>query len=260
MSGNVRGRVDGVGPEPAPTDDARRLVRHADVLVDTDGRGRLTRLNEPDPETAAPRVFLARGRASTLVAFRADVPDDVASRLAAIANDLPSWDGRPTDERTLDRLRSAVRGWAGGVRESHGPAFRFTDIAAGSAPPDLVLIDEANAHLLEANYPYTRSVLDARRPVVGIVRDGVVVSACFSARRRPTAAEAGVHTMEAYRGLGLAVAVVRVWARAAQEAGMTPLYSTSWDNAASLGVAARLGLDAYADTVSFTDPETRPTA
>jgi len=232
-------------------DDAGWLNQHASVLFEMDARGRITRLNEPDPETEAPRIFLARGRASMLMLFRDDVPDDIAARLGGIAHELPSWDGEPTDRRDLDRLRDGVLESIGDAEQSHGPAFRFNGLLPQPLRDDLKLIDRASASLLDQNFPYTRSVLDWRSPVIGVVRDDAVVSACYSARRRPIACEAGVDTVEAYRGAGLASAVVSAWADAVKAAGMTPLYSTSWDNAASLRVAAKLGLDAYADTLSF---------
>jgi GNAT superfamily N-acetyltransferase len=61
----------------------------------------------------------------------------------------------------------------------------------------------------------------------------------------------GVATEEAYRGRGFGVAVVSAWRVAVESEGRMPLYSTWWDNAASLGVARRLGLVAYAETLSL---------
>ncbi len=231
--------------------DAVWLERHAHVLFDTDERGRITRLNEPDPETEAPLVFLARGRASRLMLFRADAPVDIVAAFATAAAELGPWSGRQIDDQALDPLRRAVHAWRGDAAESHGPAFRFGEIGDASVPDQTVTIGDANAHLLDENFPYTRTVLSQRAPVVGIVRDGAVVSACYSARRRRDAAEAGVDTIEPYRGQGFAVGVVSAWAVVARRAGLTPLYSTSWDNHASLRVAAKLRLEAYADTLSF---------
>lgn len=54
------------------------------------------------------------------------------------------------------------------------------------------------------------------------------------------------------RGRGLAPLVVAAWREAAERSGRQPLYSTSWDNEASLRVARKLGLIAYADTFSLT--------
>ena len=55
-------------------------------------------------------------------------------------------------------------------------------------------------------------------------------------------AEAGVETLEAYRGRGLATAAVACWARSLQQSGRLALYSTSWENTASRSLARRLGL------------------
>jgi RimJ/RimL family protein N-acetyltransferase len=176
---------------------------------------------------------------------------DVVSAFATAAAELAPWSGRQIDDQTLDPLRRAVRVWRGDAVESHGPALRFGEVRAASVPDHTVVIDEANAQLLDANFPYTRTVLSERAPVVGIVRDGAVVSACYSSRRRRDAAEAGVDTIEPYRGQGFAVGVVAAWAVAARRGGLMPLYSTSWDNYASLKIAAKLGLEAYAETLPF---------
>jgi hypothetical protein len=87
-----------------------------------------------------------------------------------------------------------------------------------------------------------------RGPVLAVVRNGHPVSVCFCARQTPVAAEAGLETAERYRRRGLGVDVTSAWAAAVRFTGRVPLYSTSWDNAASLGVARRLGLIAYASS------------
>ena len=61
------------------------------------------------------------------------------------------------------------------------------------------------------------------------------------------AAEAGVETLEAFRHQGLALAAVACWARAVQQTGRLALYSTSWDNEASLAVARRLSARIYGE-------------
>jgi predicted GNAT family acetyltransferase len=76
--------------------------------------------------------------------------------------------------------------------------------------------------------------------------DGAPVSLCLCARRSPDAAEAGLDTAPDYRGRGHAIRVASAWAVAVRASGRTPLYSTSWENAASLGVAGKLGLAIYA--------------
>ncbi|WP_091735774.1 GNAT family N-acetyltransferase [Phenylobacterium immobile] len=53
---------------------------------------------------------------------------------------------------------------------------------------------------------------------------------------------AGIETHRDFRQRGHAVAAANAGARAVRKLGAEPLYSTSWENAASLAVARRLGL------------------
>ena len=78
--------------------------------------------------------------------------------------------------------------------------------------------------------------------------DGQPASVCHSPRGYSSfAAEAGVETLEPFRNRGLATAAVARWARAVQSTGRLALYSTSWENAASLGVARRLSGRLYGE-------------
>ena len=79
------------------------------------------------------------------------------------------------------------------------------------------------------------------------------VSICFCARRSDIAAEAGLETAESYRGRGYGPRVTAAWAAAVRNAGLTPLYSTSWMNHASLAVARKLSLVAYASSWSISE-------
>ena len=56
-----------------------------------------------------------------------------------------------------------------------------------------------------------------------------------------------------YRGRGYGPRVTVAWAEAIWASGRVPLYSTSWDNKASLAVARKLGLAAYASGWSLSD-------
>jgi GNAT superfamily N-acetyltransferase len=248
------------------------LRQHAEVLFDMDDGGRLIDINEPGGDQA-PRLFLARGRTTHRIWFRADIPGPVCDACRRIAESLPAWDGEPTDPTLFQPFRDILDDILdGGKRDdapSIGPAYRFGKRTAfapqalpvgalapdavpfGAETPELRVIDEGSAHLLERFFPYTREVLGAREPVVGAVVDGWVVSACFSARRRPAASEAGVATAEPYQGRGLATVVVSAWRDAVERAGAQPLYSTSWDNTASRAVARKLGLIVYAETFSL---------
>ena len=230
-------------------DEAALLDLHVEVLFRRDADCRLTFVNEPDGDRA-PILFLARGRASFRVAFRVGVPAEVVRRWFDVAARLPLWDGEAPDRSLHDELRSVVARDVATTAVEGGPAFRF-GARLERAGVAVTQIDESSAHLLDRFFPYTRSVLADRHPVVGVVVDGAVVSACYSARRGPRACEAGVATEDAYRGRGYAAAVVAAWRQAVEHSDRVPLYSTSWDNAGSLALARSLGLVAYADTLSI---------
>ena len=76
---------------------------------------------------------------------------------------------------------------------------------------------------------------------------GYPVSVCFCATRNSEfAIEAGLETAAAFRRRGFGARVTAAWASAIRASGRIPLYSTSWNNPASLAVARKLGLIPYA--------------
>ena len=110
---------------------------------------------------------------------------------------------------------------------------------------EVIPVTTANDDLVRPLFPVLADDLPWRQPCLALVDDGRLASLCFSARNTPTAAEAGVETLEEFRGRGYAPAVVAAWARAVRREGRIPLYSTSWDNLASRSVARKLGLVLY---------------
>jgi predicted GNAT family acetyltransferase len=118
-------------------------------------------------------------------------------------------------------------------------------------PGDAVQLTEANVSLAGDTYPWLVTELREWWPCFAVVRDGAAVSVCFSARIGSLAAEAGVDTRPDHRGRGFAANVTAAWAAAIQVSGRIPLYSTSWDNLASQGVAHRLQLTLFGADASW---------
>jgi hypothetical protein len=79
--------------------------------------------------------------------------------------------------------------------------------------------------------------------VHAIERDGMIVSACVSAKENDHCGEAWVLTDENYRHQGLAQKVVSIWARDLILSGKIPLYSHKITNIGSAKLAHRLGLE-----------------
>ena len=223
-------------------DDRDLMSIRADTDFTYDARGRMLRSNEPREEArrAAPRFFLGRTLAGHVVRFGAAVPDDLARRLAAIAEREPTDGDLRERPATLAASREALERDAPITVEGGGPAYRFP--ASIAQPGEVVRLTSENRALARETYPWLYDELADWQPCFAVVRDGAVVSVCFSSRFGTAAAEAGVDTLPAFRGHGYAAAVTAAWGVAIRETGCVPLYSTAWENHASRGVARRLGL------------------
>ncbi len=214
----------------------------ADVLYLHDAGGRLLRVNEGEDSDPAPRFFLSRTSGGNLWRTRYDLPTTLTTALERLAQ----------DEQIVSDLREPPQHAAEYNRllEQHapvsstyaGPAYYLPEL---EPPTRAVTITQENAALLQTYYPYTQGRLTERAPIAAVVEDGLAVAICFSARSNTQVAEAGVDTVEAYRGRGFAAEVVRGWAATLRTAGKLPLYSTWWANHASQRVAHKLGAIIY---------------
>lgn len=215
-----------------------------ETLFSSDDRQRLRNLNDPDAQPA-PLFFLGRSPTGNRWRLHSALPDELGAELEALLAAEPACepDGAPP------RCREAVRALLAQHRELgseyRGPAYRFRRELAPAR--DVVEIDATNAERLQGEFTWLAKELPEVAPCVARVREGSAVSVCFTARRGPRAAEAGVETLADQRRKGHASAVVAAWAHSIRAEPLLPLYSTTWDNAASRGVAARLGLVPYAE-------------
>lgn len=221
----------------------------ADALFVHDEHGRLLRLNEADPEGPAPRFFLSRTAGGNLWRTRFDLPADLAAALERMAADEPIIGDLRAPPRHAADYTALIEQHAPLSGTDEGPAYSLPEL---DPPTGTVTITPANVTLLEAHFPYTRRWHAELAPVVVWVADGVAVAVCRSARITAQVAEAGVDTVEAYRGHGYATETVRGWAAGICAMGRLPLYSTSWTNVASQAVARKLGAVQYAVEFSLT--------
>lgn len=98
------------------------------------------------------------------------------------------------------------------------------------------------------------SFLDTeKRPLIGVVIDGRLVSLAHSARRTSEACELGVDTLSEARRQGYALATTVIWTSMIQQEGLVPLYSALADNKASLALAAAAGYRAFAYVATVED-------
>lgn len=214
-----------------------------------DARGRIASTREPFARRG-PLFTLVRGALESAWAIRADVADDVARKLGRAAGAEPGANDLRAAPLRAPQLADILRPAASTLVLTSGPAFSFPR----ELYPALDAIEVVEERPLAAHFSGWRAgeIEGGRAPVMAIV-EGAPVSVCFCARRSDAAAEAGVETAPAYRGRGYAARVVAAWARAVRASGRTPLYSTTWGNAASLAVARKLALEMYASWWSVSD-------
>lgn len=232
--------------------DDQLLAIQIETLFRVSAGGRLLATNDPTPGPA-PRVFLGRTTTGVVVRYRRDLPDDVIDaldRLVAVEPVATSLTGDPP--MSWLAIRDTPRAHGEITAEWHGPAHRFPDIldtSGAGTDVAIIAVKPDDAALLNGAVAPPPTELGVIQPCIAAVAQGTAVAVCYAARRSALAAEAGVATLPAFRRRGLGSTVVSAWARAVQEMGLLPLYSTSWHNAASLGLAKRLQLIPYAEDV-----------
>jgi RimJ/RimL family protein N-acetyltransferase len=225
------------------------MERQVSTLFRHDTVGRLLAVNESD-SPSAPRVFLGRTTAGNLWRFRHDLTAALVRELTDILRAEPVTGDPSVPCQTLDRLTSALTAHGSSASVWQGPAWYVPDdVGTPNAATVAQLTDVA---VLRTHYPHMHEWIGDCLPCVVVLEHEQAVAVCFSSRTSNVAAEAGVETVAAYRGRGYAVAAVAEWARAVRATGRLPLYSTSWDNLASQGVARRLGLMLYGTDLHIT--------
>jgi RimJ/RimL family protein N-acetyltransferase len=226
---------------------------HTAALFNHKEARRITGTNDGDPPGEAPRLYLGRTGEGHIWRIRDDLPDDVVEELVEILQTEPLTAALWRPPATLSRLSAVLTKPGQGIEPSMGPAFRFPSEIPVSG--GVTTIDLSNIELVKENFPdhlpWLSDEFDIRRPITAIVRDGAAVSICFSARMTSDAAEAGVDTINDFRGQGFAPQVVAAWASAVRRMERIPLYSTSWNNEGSQRVASKLNLVTYGSEVSI---------
>lgn len=212
------------------------------TLFKLDANRRIISTREPNPSTG-PIFVLIRDGVQRVWAVGAEVDNTVANKLNALADqERPIADLREIPKH-LDHYLNLLGG-----EISSGPSFLFPE--AVNCQPGIAEVRDIKS--LSRHFSgWTEDELPERSPIMAVLEDGAAVSVCFCARRSAWAAEAGVETAPAYRGRGLASAVTTAWAAIIRTSGLLPIYSTAWENTASLNVAHKLGLVARAQIWSI---------
>ena len=220
-----------------------------ETLFTHDRRGRMVQVNEPDGK-AAPRFFLGRTAMGKVWRFRNDIDDELANELASACRREAEGDDFEAPPHGATPYEKLLARSAPIQRREAGPAYRFPEELA--TPSGTVAITPENIDLLRPHLEDWLGDIALRQHAMAFLVEGRAVSVCCSVRIAPIAHEAGVETAKEFRGRGYASRVVSAWANAVRGAGRIPLYSTSWENRASLGVARKLGLVRFGSDLHIT--------
>jgi hypothetical protein len=139
-----------------PRSDLHLIDIQISTLFVCDADGRLRYIREPGYQESeldpAPRFFMGRTLQGNVWRFRHDLPD-------ALVCDVEPWcHTEPIALKLTDpphnaaAIRAALHAYAPVTEEERRPAYWIPN--GVQAPAEVVLISEANAHLLEANFPW----------------------------------------------------------------------------------------------------------
>ncbi|MGG4106341.1 kasugamycin N-acetyltransferase AAC(2')-IIb [Paenibacillus lautus] len=221
---------------------------HVQAMFTHDRDMRIRTINEPWPgEEPAPRFFLGRTiDGSAICRFRHDVPERIAGQLKALVEDEPIVN---EEIQTKPKHFAAYMNLLHTEHYTSGPCYRIPDKTTPAKQTVWITRENMNEYSL-TGFEWLITEIDYGQPCVALVHENRLVSVCRSVRITEGAHEAGLETLEEFRGRGYAAAVVAGWAIEVRKVGELPLYSTLWENNASRRVASKLALSYYG--VNFT--------
>jgi GNAT superfamily N-acetyltransferase len=230
--------------------NAQTLMRlQVRALFTHDSGGRLRLVNEPAGKDA-PRFFLGRTPDGNEWRFRHDMDAVTVAALESLCAAVPVGMDAGVPISDIERFTAVLNCQAPVQRVWSGPAYRFSSIRARLST-DVVRITGSNSEALRPHLPEWLDAVESGRLLLALLEKGRAVSVCCSVRVTPEAHEAGVETAAEYRRRGWGKAIVSAWAEVVTDLGAIPLYSTSWDNPESQGLAASLGLIQFGSNLHF---------
>lgn len=212
---------------------------HCDALYVHNDRRELICINDW-LRRPAPAFWMGFTPEGILWRFREDVPAETRTRAERLidheAND-------PASQAPLNH--SAYCALFGAQDAISGPTYWLSADPVLSGRPVQRVSAAYAAALNDSGLDAWIPDMPHQKPMFASLENGRAVAVCASVRSTPTAHEVGVETVPRHRRRGHGGAVVAAWAQELLRRDIIPLYSTSWDNLASRGLATGLGFEAF---------------
>jgi len=219
------------------------LQTHIDALYTSDLNTDLLTVNEPwDNSEPASKFFLGRTFDGHHVSkFRFDIPDEIREKINALCQKEPK--NIKANPQYLGKYLGLLKDNDFSISLCY---YIPQDFIGNNGSTIVSHITRNNIDTLDyEGFSWLTKEIDYVQPCIGAIVDNKIVSLCYSVRISSKAYEAGVDTLEEFRGNGYALDVVAAWASAVRAKGILPLYSTLIENAASQRVAQKAGLYNY---------------
>jgi hypothetical protein len=232
--------------------DLLGLVRiEAASLFITDMAGRI--VCETDPvRSIGPLIYLTGCDDGNIVLVRHDISTETATAIEHLVSSEPPLSNSHADPVFLDEYIRLLASEAPVKQQTPGLIYSFpeqfsysyeVDTVSSGTPAGESLLENLHRQmpmpLLNAGF---RSVADLWPPWSVAIADGEIASVCITARLADEGVEAGITTLPAFRGRGLASVATAAWATHSAHGARTRFYSVRRDNIPSRRVAEKLGL------------------
>ena len=224
------------------------LEIHVRALFTMDSDSKLVSINEPwDSTKIAPRFYIGKTLNGTIIyRFRYDIPEKIINLLENFINGENCENNDFSFKYLIEYLRIL------------GTDNYFSEVCYYGKNYLQEYYNNCNKITVENIKNYELNGLEWLKdeimycqPCFGLIENKQVVSLCMSVRITENAHEAGIETIENYRGRNHAKNVLSAWMKEIQNSNCLALYSTNTKNKSSQRVAEKAFLDKYAIGISI---------
>jgi hypothetical protein len=226
----------------------RLLEMHIEALFTMDSQLKLVSINEPwDKTRTAPKLYIGKTFDGSLIyKFRYDIPSEIIEKLGKyLSNEIVL--NKNGEIKYVDEYLSIL-----GSKHYFNEICYYCSDRINETGNDCTKITSKNIKNYKLdNFEWLADEIEYSQPCYAVIDNSQIISVCRSVRITKKAHEAGIETMERYRGKGFAGTVLKNWAKEIQDNGCIALYSTGKGNKPSQRVAEKSLLNKFGVGISI---------